>query len=154
MDVRPVVDEDRPWLRELIAAEWGLPVVSISGCHDPSTLPGFVAWIDAERVGVVTFRVTDDGCEVVTLDGLRQRRGVGSALLAATCHVARAQGMRLWLITTNDNVAAIRFYQRRGLDMCRLHRDFADVIRVAKPGFNDVGQDGIVIRHALEFTSR
>jgi hypothetical protein len=60
---------------------------------------------------------------------------------------------RLWLITTNDNVAAIRFYQRRGLELCQLHRNFVDTVRAAKPQISGAATDGIPFRHALEFSS-
>ena len=151
MDVRALADEDREWLRTLVDAEWGLPVVSISGLHDPSTLPGFVASLGGERAGALTYRLAEDGCEVVTLNSLREGRGIGSALLTAARQVADRLRVRLWLITTNDNINAIRFYQRRGMDLCRLHRNFVDTVRAAKPGIGGAATDGIAFRHALEF---
>lgn len=151
MDVRELADDDRAWLRTLVETAWGLPVVSISGLHDPSTLPGFVAWLGGERSGALTYRLSEDGCEIVTLNSLREGRGIGSALLTAARQVADRKGVRLWLITTNDNIPAIRFYQRRGMDLCRLHRDFIDTVRAAKPQIAAAATDGIAFRHALEF---
>jgi GNAT superfamily N-acetyltransferase len=104
-------------------------------------------------VGALTYRLAADGCEVVTLDSVRERHGVGTALLDAARRVADRHGVRLWLITTNDNVAAIRFYQRRGLELCRLHRNFVDTVRAAKPQISGAATDGIPFRHALEFSS-
>ena len=153
MDIRGITDADRPWLCALINREWGLPVVSTSGLHDPSTLSGFLAWFGEERVGALTYRLADDGCEVVTLNSLREGRGVATALLDAARRVADARGVRLWLITTNDNLRAIRFYQRHGLDLCRLHRNFVDTVRAVKPGIEGAATDGIPFRHALEFSS-
>jgi len=66
MNVRPLEEGDRSWLGRLVMQEWGIPVVSVSGVHDPSNLPGFVALEDDRRVGVVTYRITDEECEVVT----------------------------------------------------------------------------------------
>jgi DNA-3-methyladenine glycosylase I len=152
MDVRRLVDDDRAWLRVLVEATWGLPIVSVSGLYDPSTMPGFVAWLGGERVGALTYRLGGDGCEVVTLNSLHEGRGVGSALLDAIKAVADEHGIRLWLITTNDNIHAMRFYQRRGMDLCRLHRDFVDVVQAAKPQIQDPSTDGIPFRHALEFS--
>ena len=151
MEVRELANEDRTWLRTLIESDWGLPVVSISGLHDPSTLPGFVAWLGGERSGALTYRLGEDGCEIVTLNSLCEGRGIGSALLTAARQVAERLGVRLWLITTNDNIHAIRFYQRRGMDLCRLHRDFIDTVRAAKPQIATAATDGIAFRHALEF---
>jgi GNAT superfamily N-acetyltransferase len=151
VDVLALTDDDRAWLRALIETAWGLPVVSTSGLHDPSTLPGFVAWSGGERTGALTYRLSADGCEVVTLNSLLEGRGIGSALLTAVKQVADERGIRLWLITTNDNIRAIRFYQRQGMDLYRLHRDFIDTVRAAKPEIAGAATDGIMFRHALEF---
>lgn len=119
--------------------------------HDPSTLPGFVADEADGPAGAVTYHLTNDGCEVVTLNSLHPGRGIGSALLAAVKHRADADGRRLWLITTNANIDAIRFYQRQGMDLYALHRNFVDEVRRHKPGLDDHGEHGIPFRHALEF---
>src|SRR5215471_6600026 len=71
MKVRPLDDHDRSWLVETVTLAWGLPVVSISGIHDPRALPGFVAEEGDQRVGVVTYRTTPRECEVVTLNSMR-----------------------------------------------------------------------------------
>ena len=68
--------------------------------------------------------------------------------------MAQRHGARLWLITTNENMGALRFYQRRGLDMVAIHRDFVDVVRGVKPDVEVAGHDGIVFRHAIEFEDR
>jgi len=152
MRVREIRDSDRPWLRDFIAAQWGLPVVSTSGPYDPSRLSGFVAEDDElQTMGAVTYRISEGECEVVTLNSLQENRGVGSALLARVRQLADGDGLRTWLITTNDNINAIRFYQRRGMDMRALHCDFADEVRRWKPDIDDRA-GGIQFRHALEFS--
>jgi ribosomal protein S18 acetylase RimI-like enzyme len=134
VDVRDLADADRPWLRATVAAVGGSPVVSISGVHDPAALPGFVAEQDGSRVGAVTYRLADGGCEIVTLTAVEPGRGAGTALLAAVRAVAESSGTRLWLLTTDDNAAARRFYERRGLRVVAVHRDFVDTVRATKPG--------------------
>ena len=151
MLIRELQDSDRPWLRDLVVREWGLPVVSISGTHDPSVLPGFLALDHDQTVGAVTYRLSDDECEVVTLNSLHENRGVGSALLARVRRLADRDRRRTWLITTNDNINAIRFYQLRGMDLRALHRDFAEEVRRWKPDLDDRA-GGIRFRHALEFS--
>jgi ribosomal protein S18 acetylase RimI-like enzyme len=137
LTIRELRATDRPWLQGLINREWGLPVVSISGTHDPSSLPGFLAEEGDEPLGAVTYHLTTGHCEVVTLNSLRPRRGVGTALLAAVKRVADRDGRRLWLITTDDNVDALRFYRRRGMDRRAIHRDFVEEVRRQKPGIDD-----------------
>jgi GNAT superfamily N-acetyltransferase len=73
-------------------------------------------------VGLVTYQVREKECEIVSLDSLRPQLGIGSALIKALSEVARAQGCeKLWLITTNDNLLALGFYQRRGLKITGVH---------------------------------
>ena len=57
---------------------------------------------------------------------------------------------RLWLITTNDNTSALRFYQRRGWDLVTVHRDAVDESRRLKPQIPQTGDDDIPIKHELE----
>ena len=151
MNVRPLDGEDRSWLVETVAQEWGLPVVSISGVHDPHTLPGFVAEQDDRRVGVVTYRTTPGECEVVTLNSLLANRGVGTALLGAVKEVADAHGLRLWLLTTDENANAIRFYERRGMTRRALHRDFIDRVRPHKTLPHNAARAD-AFRDAIEFS--
>ena len=143
---------DRSWAAELLAREWGSTrVVSRGRVQDAADLPGFVALLDGERVGLVTWSAQGDDCEVVSLNSLVERRGVGGALLAAAAEQARALGCRrLWLITTNDNVHALRFYQRLGWDLVALHRGAVDAARLLKPEISRIGLDGIPLRHELE----
>jgi ribosomal protein S18 acetylase RimI-like enzyme len=94
------------------------------------------------------------------LNSLIEGRGIGSALLAEARRMAEVSKRRLWLITTNENLRAIAFYQRRGMEIAALHRNFADDVRREKPGNEGEGQqrggqenraEGIVFRHAIEF---
>ena len=83
---------------------------------------------------------------------MRPGRGIGSTLLEGVANEARRRGCRrLWLITTNDNLNAIRFYQRRGLRLVAVHAGAVDDARRLKPSIPLVGEDGIPIRDELEF---
>ena len=157
--VRDLTDDDRDWLAEVVTAAWGLPVVSLSGVHDVVRLPGLVAEQEpgGARLGVLTYRVqagaggaVRPGLEVVTLNSLAEGRGTGSALLAGARQRAGQAAQRMWLTTGNDNVAAIGFYQRRGMDIVALHRDFADEVRKIKPWLPADPGGGIAFRHAIE----
>ncbi len=79
--------------------------------YRPAELPGFCAMDGDTPVGVVTYNIEGPDCEIVSLDSLRRRRGIGRALLQAVETVAQERGSsRLWLVTTNDNLHALRFY--------------------------------------------
>jgi GNAT superfamily N-acetyltransferase len=156
--VRLLAKGDRPALRKVLEEQWGLPVVSVSGVHDdPSSLPGFVADDSLPTggmpLGYLTYIVDGHQCEVLTINALLQGAGVGRALMdAARTAAANAGCRRLWLMTTNENIRAIDFYQRWGMDLVALHRNFVDTVRAAKPNIDaSAGRGDIEFRHALEF---
>jgi GNAT superfamily N-acetyltransferase len=126
-------------------------VVSRGRSHQAGQLPALVAVADGERVGLATYCIEDGQCELVTIDALVPERGVGTALLGATKDVALAQRCRrLWLITTNDNLDALRFYQRRGFRLVAVHPEAVDRARDIKPSIPVVGSFGIPVRDELE----
>jgi hypothetical protein len=56
----------------------------------------------------------------------------------------------VWLVTTNDNLDALRFYQRRGLRLVAVHAGAVDEARRLKPEIARVGEYGIPIRDEIE----
>ena len=156
ISIRPTVDRDREWVEALIAERWAAPVVVVHGEEFlPAELPGFVATMGDEPVGLLTYAWSPTGCEIVTLDSLSERHGVGSALIDAVTHRARRVGCdRLWLVTTNDNLDALRFYQRRGFQLVALYRDAVAAARQHKPQIPERGAYGIPIRDELELELR
>jgi ribosomal protein S18 acetylase RimI-like enzyme len=161
IEVHPLGDARRAWAKDLLEERWGSPrIVSRGRIHDADRLPGFVALAAAgfesaggsrEPCGLVTYRIDGLECEMVSLDALRERRGAGSALVAAVVTAARAASCRrLWLITTNDNTRALRFYQRRGFTLAALHKGAIEASRRLKPSIARVGMDGIPIRDEIE----
>jgi GNAT superfamily N-acetyltransferase len=152
LDVRPLRPGERPSLEQHLAASWGSPlVVSRGHVHDAARLPALACVAGDDIVGLATFDIRDAQCELVTLDAFLQGRGIGSALLDGVTEVARRQACRrLWLITTNDNLRALRFYQRRGLRLVAVHRGAVDAARLLKPSIPPIGADGIPIHDELE----
>ena len=151
MIVRPLGEGDREWVRETLRELWGETVVSRGAVHDPTALPGFVAEEGGERVGLLTYRVDGADCEVVTIDAFPEGAGAGTALLDAAARAAREAGCgRVWLITTNDNLRALRFYQRRGFRLVAVHPDALERSRELKPSIPEIGLDGIPLRDELE----
>jgi ribosomal protein S18 acetylase RimI-like enzyme len=151
--VRPLDDDDRPWALEVERESWGEPVVARRGeLVDPTVLPGFVAVVDGERVGLATYAVRGEECELVTIDSLREGIGIGRALLDAVREAAVAGGCRrLWLVTTNDNLRALEIYQRWGMNLAAFRRDAVTEARKhLKPSISEVAANGIAIRHELE----
>lgn len=144
---------DRGKIARLLEESWGGVEVAAHGeLIDASALPALIASLGGGDAGLLTYREdAAGGWEIVTLDAEIEDQGVGSALIRAVRRRARDAGAtRLWLITTNDNVRAIRFYQRRGFDLVALHRDAVTRARDLKPAIARE-YDGIPLRHELEF---
>jgi GNAT superfamily N-acetyltransferase len=150
--IKPLSDISRGWAERLIEEQCGAPVIISRGvAHRIGELPGYVAQRDGEYIGLSTYFVQDDACEMVSLHSVEQRSGVGSALIEAVKQAAIAAGCkRLWLITTNDNTAALRFYQKRGFVLVAVHRDALERSRKLKPEIPLVGMDGIPLRDEIE----
>ncbi len=154
--IRPVQAQDRDWVLGLVR-EWGADfVVSRGRKIFAARLPGFCAvGSDGERLGLATYEIIGEKCQMVTLHALRPLTGIGTALTAAVQDAAMAAGCRrLWLVTTNDNLDALRFYQRRGFELVAVHRDLLEVARRLKPSIPLLGNFGIPIRDEIELELR
>jgi 2-oxo-4-hydroxy-4-carboxy--5-ureidoimidazoline (OHCU) decarboxylase/GNAT superfamily N-acetyltransferase len=154
--IRDLTPVDHDWAAELIASESGgtRMIARLGEVIDPLTLDGLVAEVDGQPVGLATLRPSPDaGLEVLTLHAALRGHGVGSALLTAAREVAARGGWpRLWLLTTNDNLGAIRFYLRWGMHVERVHEGAVDRDRRLKPSISVVNRDnGIPITDLVEF---
>lgn len=114
---------------------------------------GFIAVDDrANPLGVLTYASRADGVEVLYIEASSRHAGIGSALLAA---LFRLVGDRtVWLVTTNDNVEALRFYQRRGFVIRAVRVGAVDDARATiKPQLPLVGKFGIPLRDEIELAT-
>jgi ribosomal protein S18 acetylase RimI-like enzyme len=153
ISVRPIEPGDQPWVvRRLENAFAGATVARKGVLIDASILPGFVATDGGRLVGLLTYAAASGECEVVALISTEEGRGIGRGLMDAVRDYAEAAGYRrLWLITTNDNTRAIRFYQGWGMDLCAFYRYGVRRSRKVKPSIPERGVDGIPLEHELEF---
>jgi ribosomal protein S18 acetylase RimI-like enzyme len=151
--VRPLEEGDRRWARAFLAKRWGSEVVAAHGhLFRPAEHQGFVVEMDREAVGLVTYRMDGSAdCEVLTIDSTTEGLGVGTALMDAVVQRSTAAGCaRVWLITTNDNLDALRFYQKRGFRLVALRPAAIERARDMKPEIPALGRHGIPIRDELE----
>lgn len=153
MKVSLLSDDDRAWVKERTELLFGGDfVVSRNEVHDPHKLPGFIATLGRERVGVATYNITGQECELVTIDSLSQFDGIGTMLLEKIEATAFDLGcQKLWAITTNDNLDAHRFFQRRGFILTQVRIGGMTKIRLIKPNVPKVGYYGIPVRDEFEF---
>ena len=155
MKVRALTDADHDAVVDLLTAASGTVVVGHGTVYDATTLQGVVAEEDGRIVGLLTYTIADDEFEVVTIDAPVRQKGVGSALMTAAIDLARQAGARrLWLITTNDNLDAVRFYQRRGLRIVAVAPGAVDASRELKPSIPLTGAYGIPMHDELTLELR
>ncbi len=150
--VEPIHDPDRPEVAAFIAKRWGSPrIITRARAHDASELPGFLLHEDGAVVGAITLSVQGPECEVVTIDSAVEGRGIGSAMLVRAEEWAAEHGCdRMWLVTTNDNLRALYFYQRQGYRIMAVHRDAVTRTRELKPETPEFAANGIRICDELE----
>ncbi len=151
--ISEISDDDRLSVSRFISESWGSTLsVSKGKIHDTSSLPGFVCKMNDEIAGAITYNIEEDECEIVTLDCKIRNKGFGTKLISKVIENAREkQCRRIWLITTNDNANAIRFYQKRGFEWVGFYKDAMEKSRQLKPEIPEFGYDDIPIKHEIEF---
>ena len=150
--LRCLTQDDLPRLRQFWIEHWGgEEMISRGTIYRPEQLEGFVVEDGEEWVGLLTFVIQADECEVMSLDSLREGQGIGSKLIDQITDEARTQGCkRLFLITTNDNLNALGFYQKRGFEIVAIHRGAVNESRKRKPSIPLVGYNNIPLRDEIE----
>ena len=152
MNTRRLSPEDNSRLRKFWVEHWGADFMIAHGTiYRPEQLDGFVVEEDAEWIGLVTFMIKDHEMEVTSLDSLRAGKGIGTTLINKVVDEARTKEcQRLFLITTNDNLNALGFYQRRGFELSKLYRGALNESRKIKPGIPLIGENNIPLRDEIE----
>lgn len=154
VEVRPLDSEDRDWADAAVADHFGSSrLVSRGRLHHTAELPCLAAYSQGDPVGSLHYRLDDAGdLEIVSLVAVKPRCGIGSALLEAVTGHARAAGCRrMWLVTTNDNTTAQRFYLSRGWSRVAVHAGAVRRARELKPEIPLVGENGLPIDDEIEF---
>lgn len=149
--LRPMSEGDSAWVQAAMRSEWSSERVAVHGkIYEPANLPGWVAEAEDKPVGLLTYAIEGDACEIVTLNAWWEKHGVGSALIQAARRTAVEAGCRrMWLVTTNDNTPALRFYQKRGFHLAGIRVNGVEESRKLKAEIPLLGLDGIEIRDEM-----
>ncbi|MEI5906640.1 GNAT family N-acetyltransferase [Bacillus spongiae] len=132
---------------------WGSPKMVISsGIYDCSTLDGFTMIDEEEKIiGLITYIMKNNECEIISLDSIEEDKGIGTSLVQEVERVAyQNKCKRIKLITTNDNLLALKFYQKRGFELSKIHKNAVQHARRIKPEIPLIGHDGIPLRDEIE----
>ena len=155
-EIRQIEPQDREWISRLLTEQWGAPMIVRQGERlYADRLPGWIAEVDGEPAGLITFQISGSDCEIATLNSFHEKIGIGTALIEAVLKLAAANGCaRVWLITTNDNLHALGFYQKRGFHLVAVYPGMVDASRKVKPQISLIGLEGIPIRDEIELELR
>jgi GNAT superfamily N-acetyltransferase len=147
MQVRIAAAGERAAAVARLAERWGDPVIARSQAFAIDSCEIFIA---GDTAGLAAVSCRDKPiAELVAINAFTSFQGVGSALLRAI--VSSLDGFSvLRLTTTNDNLDALRFYQRRGFRLMALRPGAMDATRVQKPSVPLTGRYGIPIRDELD----
>lgn len=132
---------------------WGSSEMVISsGVFDCGKLDGFIAVNEGnEIIGLITYIITNNECEIISLDSIEEGKGIGSSLVCEVENLAVKKKCKLIkLITTNDNLLALKFYQKRGFYLSKILIKAVEKARKLKPEIPLVSNDGIPIRDEIE----
>jgi GNAT superfamily N-acetyltransferase len=154
VEVRLAKESERAVAVDLLVRRWGDPVVvrsrfyPIDACVYPIDACDIFIAGNLEGIAAVSGRDRPIA-ELVAINAFIRHQGIGSALLRSI--VDGLEGFEaLRLTTTNDNLDALRFYQRRGFRLHTLRPGAVDAARAHKPTISAVGEHGIPIRDELD----
>lgn len=153
MHCEGISDRNRDMINDFIRQQWHTTTMVIRGKEiDMTKAEGFYIRDGLDIIGLVTFIVYNRILEILSLDSRRENHGIGSRLVERVVYEAKERGcQKVVLITTNDNINAIRFYQKRGFDMTHLFCNAIDAARKLKPEIPLIGENSIPMRHEIEF---
>lgn len=152
IETREIEKSDIQWIRDLCKEKWySLEIFSQGKIHKIDTLSGFITLINGNRAGLLTYQINNGECEILTINSLREGIGIGSELLRVVeNHCIDSKCHLVWLITTNDNIQALRFFQKRGYSLYALYPNAVDESRQQKPQIPKIGLDGIPIKDEIK----
>ena len=151
--IQLIDDAFRTKVQPIIEETWGSPLLAINGkLWDSRTMPGYVAICDTTVLGYLLYEFHDDVCEIMALQSVAQNIGIASALIECVKQTAKESNTNKVIVqTSNDNIHAIRFYQKRGFTIREVRIGALEISRQLKPSIPVIGKDGIPLRDEIEF---
>jgi len=151
LQIKAIQSQDRPYISEIVKKLWGDEIIIVHGeVFHTSALIGLKAVSDDKIIGFLQYQFINDECEILTLASLKEGHGTGSALIEAVEKIARENNCQvLSVITTNDNLHGLGFYQRSGFHLAALFPGKVNASRKIKPTIPVIGENNIPIRDEL-----
>jgi N-acetylglutamate synthase-like GNAT family acetyltransferase len=153
--IRKIKPVNLSWIKTVFNRHWGGDfIVSRGKIHKPETLNGFIAEAGSKKVGLITFKIIGQELEITSINSFIKKKGIGTTLVKRVRDLAKKEKVkRLWLVTTNDNLDGLRFYQKRGFILKRIYPNSVAAYRKLKP-IPLIGNNGIPLRDEIELESK
>lgn len=152
MKIREIDKNDLPRIEEVFRKEWeGDFVISRRKKHYPKDLLGFIAEDNGEKLGLLTYEIVGDQIELISLNSFKENQGIGSTLIKHLIEVAKKLKVkRIWVISSNGNLHALSFYQKRGFVLKAIYQNSFEELRKIKPQIPKIAENGIPLRDEIE----
>lgn len=152
LTIKELTSQDYAFIKNHIDTNYGgEPLVIRTKKYYSKSLPGFVAVYDEKIVGFLLYEIINTNCEIIVFEVFEKFQGTGTQILDKLKSMARSKGCnRLFLMTTNDNLDALRFYQRRGFHISAIHIDSIKESRKIKPSIGFTGDHEIPLRDEID----
>ena len=153
IEIQSLSSDDAAIVKTIAETQWGDNLVIVHGSKFYlDQLPGYKAMHGKTWVGLITYDIKDEICEIVSLDSFIPGMGTGRKLVETVAQTAREAGCKkIILITTNDNLNAIGFYQKIGFQMVWVEPDAVSRSREIKPAIPLIAENGLPIRDEITF---
>lgn len=151
MSITKIINSNRERVVAFFKEHWGSTEMVIStGVYDCSQLDGFIYEENDKILGLVTYTRCEHGAEIISLDSIKEGKGIGSLLMNEIEKFVQKKGIEhVSLVTTNDNLNALKFYQKRGYKIKAVFPDAVQKAREMKPSIPFVGHNGIPINDEI-----
>ena len=151
IQIEPITKADHAIVAAIMQDYWGDTFVVVHGeIFHAAEMPGLKAVSRDEIVGIMHYRIFNQECEILTLASRQEGQGIGTSLVNAVEEMAWQESCRvLSVTTTNDNLHALGFYQRRGFFITALYPDQVAFSRQIKPAIPLISDNGIPIRDEI-----
>ncbi len=154
--IQPISEKNRQQVVNFFKKHWGSSKMIISsGTYDCAMLDGYVYVKDASMLGLITYVLHGNSLEVISLDSIQEGKGIGSRLMEQVEQFAKERAIhQIELITTNDNLQALKFYQKRGYRITDVMANAVEEARKVKPTIPLIGNEGIPLLDELKLKKK
>ena len=152
-NIEKITEKNRQKVNDILINEWEATNIIIRGkIIDGTKLDGFLAVKDNEIIGLITYMIENNECEIVSLNSFEENKGIATRLINIVKELAvKKKCVRLKLITTNDNIKGIEFYQKRGFVFSNIYVNAIESSRKLKPEIPMFADNGLPIRDEIEY---